>query len=61
MFDNWFLDGMGESISLATNASEMAALSRRLRELADLAAARAVELELDAKNFVMQSITERVQ
>lgn len=50
-----------EILNPTASAEELRDLAQCLRKLADAAAARAVELELDPENFIMQSVTERIQ
>lgn len=61
MSDDWFVDSWVASISSSTDPGEMQRLAKRLREIADAADARAVELTLDPSNFVMKNASERVQ
>ena len=61
--DTWddFLWMVPELIASINDPAEVQCLAKRLREIADAADARAVELTLDPSNFVMKNASERVQ
>ena len=55
------LDLLAEEITGATSANEMSELAKRLREFAEAADLRAVELALREDNFIMSNASARVQ